>query len=290
MELHTLPFVVVDVETTGGQPGGADRVTEVAAVHVDDDRVELAFHSLVNPERPIPWHITRLTGIDDAMVRGAPTFRDLAGEFAAHLVGRVFVAHNASFDFGFLSAEFARVAPTPLGELLLAQLCTVRLSRKLLSHLPRRNLERVSQHYGVTIEDRHRASGDGSPRPMLLPRAAAAPRVCIYLGDLDVLLGAHAGEAVAGVPTSSDGAEERSAAARAGAGGARQRYFDACPHHPLHQSRLLGNTHPRIAGRRPAPDGGAMFGVAQDALGETGSRPTRRTHRARDEVLARRTS
>ncbi len=160
MDLDTLPYVVVDVETTGGQPGGADRVTEVAAVHVDGADVRLAFHSLVNPERPIPWQITQLTGIDDALVRDAPTFRDIAGEFAAQLVGRVFVAHNAPFDFGFLAAEFGRVAPTPLEEIIAGRLCTVRLARRVLAHLPRRNLDAVSHHYGVSIEARHRASGD----------------------------------------------------------------------------------------------------------------------------------
>ena len=124
MELHTLPYVVVDVETTGGQPSGGDRVTEVAAVHVDGAQVTLAFQSLVNPLRPIPWQITRLTGIDDAMVRAAPTFRDIAGEFAAHLVGRVFVAHNARFDYGFLRREFDRAGLKYLAKTL----CTVRFS------------------------------------------------------------------------------------------------------------------------------------------------------------------
>lgn len=211
MELHTLPYVVVDVETTGGQAGGVDRVTEVAAVHVDGDRVSLAFHSLINPERSIPWHITRLTGIDDTMVRGAPTFRDIAGEFAAHLVGRVFVAHNARFDFGFLEAEFARVAPTPLGDLLMAQLCTVRLSRKLLAHLPRRNLDAVSHHYGVSITDRHRASGDALATAEVLRGLLrdASRRGVHTWADLDVLLGARTARAkrLRAFPTSSDGAE-----------------------------------------------------------------------------------
>ncbi len=211
MELHTLPYVVVDVETTGGQPGGSDRVTEVAAVHVDGERVTLAFHSLVNPGRPIPWMITRLTGIDDAMVRDAPTFRDLAGEFAAHLVGRVFVAHNARFDLGFLSAEFARVAPTPLPELLMGQLCTVRLARRLLNHLPRRNLDAVAHHYGVAIADRHRASGDALATAEVLRALLrdASHRGVHTWEDLETLLGARTSRSRRrrAMPTSSDGAD-----------------------------------------------------------------------------------
>lgn len=210
MDLHTLPFVVVDVETTGGQPWGVDRVTEVAAVYVDGDRVEVAFESLINPGRPIPWHITRLTGISDAMVREAPRFEDIAGEFAAHLVGRVFVAHNASFDFGFLDAEFSRVAPTPLGSLVTGQLCTVRLARRLLSHLPRRNLDAVSAHYGVSISDRHRASGDALATAQVLRGLLrdASHRGVHTWGDLDALLsrGTSRRKRTAW-PGSSDGAE-----------------------------------------------------------------------------------
>jgi len=212
VELHTLPYVVVDVETTGGQPWGADRVTEVAAVHVEGEKTTLAFHSLVNPQRPIPWQITRLTGIDDAMVRDQPTFRDIAGEFAAALVGRVFVAHNAPFDFGFLSAEFSRVAPTPLESLIAGQLCTVRLSRRVLAHLPRRNLDAVSAHYGVEIADRHRASGDALATAEVLRGLLrdVSRRGVHTWDDLDDLLAARTARArrrTSGLPTASDGAD-----------------------------------------------------------------------------------
>ena len=210
MELHATPFIVVDVETTGGQARGVDRVTEVAAVHVEGDRVEVAFESLVNPGRPIPWHITRLTGITDAMVRNAPRFEDIAGEFAAHLVGRVFVAHNASFDFGFLDAEFGRVAPTPLGSLVTGQLCTVRLARRLLSHLPRRNLDAVSAHYGVTIADRHRASGDALATAEVLRGLLrdASHRGVHTLAELDAMLGRGTGRRKrTALPFGADGAE-----------------------------------------------------------------------------------
>lgn len=208
MDLHTLPYVVVDVETTGGQARGSDRVTEVAAVLVEGDRTELAFHSLIHPGRPIPWHITRLTGIDDAMVRTAPRFADIAGELAAHLVGRVFVAHNAPFDFGFLDAEFMRVAPTPLGTLVSGQLCTVRLSRRLLAHLPRRNLDAVSAHYGVTIEDRHRASGDALATAQVLRGLLrdASQRGIHTWGELDALLSKRTARARrSAMPGASDG-------------------------------------------------------------------------------------
>lgn len=210
MELHTLPFVVVDVETTGGQPWGVDRVTEVAAVHVEGTATSLAFHSLINPERPIPSYITRLTGIDDAMVRGAPRFSDIAGELAAHLVGRVFVAHNARFDFGFLDSEFSRVAPTPLGTLVTAQLCTVRLARRLLAHLPRRNLDAVSAHYGVSITDRHRASGDALATAEVLRGLLrdASHRGVHTWGELDALMSKRTAKAKrSAMPRSAEGSD-----------------------------------------------------------------------------------
>ena len=187
-------------------------MTEVAAVRVDGPSVTLAFSSLVNPERTIPWHITRLTGISDDMVRTAPTFRDIAGELAAHLVGRVFVAHNARFDFGFLNAEFGRVAPTPLESLVTAQLCTVRLARRLLAHLPRRNLDAVSHHYGVSITDRHRASGDALATAQVLHGLLrdASHRGVHTWTDLDVLLGARTSRArrrPSALPLGADGSE-----------------------------------------------------------------------------------
>jgi DNA polymerase-3 subunit epsilon len=156
-------FIVVDVETTGTGAVRGDRVTEVAAVRVQGRVIEPVFHSLVNPGRPIPYFITSLTGIDDAMVRDAPEFADVAGELAAHLAGRVFVAHNAAFDWGFLDAEFARIAvgdPRAFESLVRTRLCTVRLARRLLRHLPRRNLDAVCFHYGISNDGRHRAAGD----------------------------------------------------------------------------------------------------------------------------------
>ena len=159
-------FVVVDVETTGSSPRTGDRVTEVAAVVVEDGRIEEAFQSLVNPGRPIPAFITGLTGISDAMVASAPSFLEIIDVLAQTLSARTFVAHNAPFDWGFLSMEFARAdRAEALGG---APLCTVRLARRLLAHLPRRNLDSVAYHYGIEIESRHRALGDARATAQVL--------------------------------------------------------------------------------------------------------------------------
>lgn len=151
-------FAVVDVETTGTSHGLGDRVTDVAIVVVERRKIVDSFHSLVNPQRTIPSRIEALTGITNAMVARAPTFDRVARSVASFLKHRVFVAHNAPFDWGFLTMEFTR-AGRP-GVLTGTPLCTVRLARRLLSHLPRRNLDSVAHYYGVSIENRHRALGD----------------------------------------------------------------------------------------------------------------------------------
>ena len=163
-------FVVVDVETTGTGPRYGDRVTEVAAVHVRGGVITPAFESLINPGRSIPGHITALTGISNAMVADAPRFEDIAGKLASHLAGRVFVAHNAAFDWGFLEAEFGRIATGALTGLVPSRLCTVRLARRFLRHLPRRNLDAVCWHYGVGNNGRHRAAGDAYATAQVLVR------------------------------------------------------------------------------------------------------------------------
>ena len=160
-------WVVVDVETTGGAPERGHRVTEVAAVRVSRGRVSETYCTLVNPERRIPSMISSLTGITDAMVAGAPPFRDVAPAVADALQGRVFVAHNAAFDWRFLCAEMDRC----LGYRLEGrQLCTVRLARKLLPHLPSRSLGALADYFGLDIASRHRALDDAVATAELLIR------------------------------------------------------------------------------------------------------------------------
>ena len=157
--LSSLSFAVVDVETTGSQPDRGDRITEIAVVTVRDGRIADVYETLVNPERSIPPFITRLTNISWEMVRDKAPFRDLCDDVLRVLEGHVFVAHNAAFDWRFVSAEVARARGR---ELTGRRLCTVRLARRLLPQLKSRSLDWVARHYNVEIEPgkRHRAAGD----------------------------------------------------------------------------------------------------------------------------------
>lgn len=164
-------FVVVDVETTGGAPSRGHRVTEVAAVRVSGGQVRDTFCTLVNPERPIPNIITGLTGITNAMVADQPRFAQVARQVSAAIEGCVFVAHNAAFDWRFICHEMGMATGMTLSG---RQLCTVRLSRRLLPQLPSRSLDGLALFFGVEIESRHRALDD----------ALATARVLLRLIDL----------------------------------------------------------------------------------------------------------
>jgi DNA polymerase-3 subunit epsilon len=160
-------WVVVDLETTGGSPKRGHRVTEVAAVCVSGGRIAETYATLVNPARAIPRFVTSLTGITEAMVAGAPHFHEVAARVSRTIDGRVFVAHNAAFDWRFLSHEMQQATGTsPVGR----QLCTVRLARKLLPELPSRKLDALAYYFGVEIENRHRALDDAVATAKVLIR------------------------------------------------------------------------------------------------------------------------
>ncbi|WP_434660688.1 exonuclease domain-containing protein [Paraburkholderia sp. A3BS-1L] len=149
-----VPLVFVDLETTGGSVG-EHRITEIGVVEVRDGQIT-RWSSLVDPQQAIPPFIQQLTGITDAMVRGAPTFAELAPALFERLSGRLFVAHNASFDRGFLRAEFERAGFTFNPDVL----CTVRLSRALFPAEKRHGLDALVERHALVPADRHRALAD----------------------------------------------------------------------------------------------------------------------------------
>ncbi len=148
-------YVVLDLETTGGSASG-DNITEIAAVRVDNGVEVARWSTLVNPGIPIPYFIQNLTGISNDMVADAPRFKHVADHLLALLDGSVLVAHNASFDHGFLRGEYARLGH----DLRVPSLCTVRLSRKLYPQHRSHGLDALMQRHGLHTNARHRAMGD----------------------------------------------------------------------------------------------------------------------------------
>ncbi len=165
--LEECAFAVIDVETTGGSAAGTDRIIEVAVVLVQGERRELVFESLVNPGRPVPGMVTSITGITNAMLRDAPLFEEIAEPLLDTLAGRVFVAHNARFDWRFVETELKRARALRLEG---ARLCTVRLARRLVDGVESCGLDALTERFALNNPARHRAAGDALATAELLQR------------------------------------------------------------------------------------------------------------------------
>jgi len=149
------PLVILDVETTGANPV-YDRVTEVGLIEIERGRSVAEWSTLVNPGTRIPPVIQALTGITDDMVALAPSFAEIAPQLLARLEGKLLVAHNARFDYGFLRNEFRRAGLRYSSRVL----CTVKLSRRLFPAETRHNLDALMARHDVACDARHRALGD----------------------------------------------------------------------------------------------------------------------------------
>jgi len=160
-----LAFAVVDLETTGAS-AIYDRIVEVAVVRVEGGEIVDRYEQLVDPKVAIPPFITRLTGIDGRMLRGKPTFGEIAGNVRAALGDVPLVAHNASFDEAFLRHAFARIGQ----KLTNPKLCTLRLARRLLPRLPTYRLDALTTYFGIRNRKRHRALGDAEATALVLAR------------------------------------------------------------------------------------------------------------------------
>jgi len=161
-------FVVVDLETTGGAPA-PDGITEIGAVVVAGGRLTESFSMLVNPGRPIPPFVARLTGITDELVADAPPIAEALPRFLAFAGDRPLVAHNAGFDLSHLRAAQQALGGQPLAS---PSLCTLRLARRLMPELRRRSLDAVSDALGIACFNRHRALPDAR---------IAAEILCVFL-------------------------------------------------------------------------------------------------------------
>ena len=148
-------YAIVDIETTGGN-FRHEKITEIAIITHDGEKITGKFNTLINPEKRIPPPITRLTGISNEMVKGAPKFYEIAKKIVELTGGKVFVAHNAGFDYNFVRNEFKSLG----FDFQRKTLCTVKLSRKLIPFKRSYSLGNICKELGVHINNRHRASGD----------------------------------------------------------------------------------------------------------------------------------
>ncbi|MBK7483040.1 MAG: 3'-5' exonuclease [Flavobacteriales bacterium] len=160
-------FAVLDVETTSGDPtwkghGGGHTC-------LDGNAVRLRWDTLVDPRRPVPHFIRKLTGINDAMVKAAPFFVDVVRTIQTLTEGRIIVAHNARFDMTALEHEFARTG------LILDRptLCTERLTRQLVPHLDHYNLGSICRYFGISFTSAHRAMNDAEATASLFGKLLA---------------------------------------------------------------------------------------------------------------------
>jgi DNA polymerase-3 subunit epsilon len=148
-------YSIIDIETTGGSPQ-YEKITEIAIYIHDGEKITNEFVTLINPEKDIPYYITGLTGISNEMVTNSPKFYEVAKKIIELTENKIFVAHNANFDYNFVRSEFRSLGFNFKRELL----CTVKLSRKLIPGKKSYSLGNLCNDLEIQINDRHRASGD----------------------------------------------------------------------------------------------------------------------------------
>jgi DNA polymerase III epsilon subunit family exonuclease len=148
------PFVVFDFETTGLDTRTA-RMIEIGAIKYVNKKEVGRFSQLVNPNMSLPKEITRITGIDDAMLVGMPSIQDVLPSFHDFLRGAIGVAHNAEYDMGMLFHESNRLGISCDYTVI----CTLKLARAFIK-IESRNLDSLSRHFNLQFESRHRSIGD----------------------------------------------------------------------------------------------------------------------------------
>jgi len=158
-------FAIIDVETTGVN-AKYDRLTEIAIIIFDGEKIIKEFSSLINPERKIPYNITQMTGINNQMVASAPKFYEIAKDIVEMTEGCTFVAHNAAFDYRFITAEFDSLGY----KYERRTLDTIKLARKFIPGLRSYSLGKLCTDIGIEINNRHRAMGDAQATAELFKR------------------------------------------------------------------------------------------------------------------------
>lgn len=154
LSLPLTQFAIVDIETTGTIHDG--KITEIAIIIHDGTKEVDRFTTLLNPQRAIDRYVVKLTGITDSMVADAPLFEEYAEKILEMTKDRVFVAHNVSFDYGFLKKEFGALNI----EFKRETLDTIDICRRIIPGLPSYSLGKLCASLGIEMDSHHRALDD----------------------------------------------------------------------------------------------------------------------------------
>ena len=163
-------YTIVDIETTGNGIKG-NKITEISIFKTDGHQVLDEFTSLVNPECEIPYFITGLTGIDNFMVREAPTLKEIAPKIEEITRDCIFVAHSVNFDYHVIKNEFSLIGKSFVRK----KLCTVRLARRAFPGISSYSLGKLCTALEIPITDRHRARGDAEATMVLFQKVLSQP-------------------------------------------------------------------------------------------------------------------
>lgn len=164
LDINTTEFCVLDFETTGTS-SKRDKVIELGMVKVRNSKIIDTYQSFFDPERPIPYFITNLTGISNNDVEQAPTFRDEIDRIITFIGNATLVAHNMRFDYSFLRSEFEFARENLIEN---KTLCTLILARKLFPELKSKSLGNMVKHFRIRHRDVHRALGDATATAKIL--------------------------------------------------------------------------------------------------------------------------
>lgn len=155
-ELDKLNYVILDIETTGLEPASRE-IIEIGAIKTEGTEAKDVFTTLIKPLSPIPPEIERLTGISQDMVEGKPSVKEALKDLLDFAHDSVIVAHNSDFDLGFIKHHLLKELKKELPNRIA---CTVKVSRAVVPGLQNYKLHTVARHFGIPVENRHRAMGD----------------------------------------------------------------------------------------------------------------------------------
>jgi len=157
-DLKKCEFTILDVETTGLSSLNGDRVIEIAALKIRDNKVSGKFETFVDPQRELSYEAFLVNGITDEMLKGAPKAREILPELMAFIGDSVIVGHNVKFDLNFINNELDLVGHTKWDSH--PAMDTIKMARGLIPGLPSYSLTSVARHLGIVNPQQHRAMSD----------------------------------------------------------------------------------------------------------------------------------